>query len=691
MRSPLLHTMKGWLALAAVAVVPLLYSGSYLSAFWNPYGHLNDLPLAIINQDQGYKGHHEGQQLIKSLPKNWHTRILSGSQVKEANNLLQSGKVDMIITIPPNYSRDLLTDKAPSLDYAVDPGTNYLTGILMTREADSITQDVTSQIQTKIAHQELQAMTLLQHGAIKLHEGTHQLAQHVQGINEGGQALTQAATQLTTASQQLAQGSHALSTGFVKLSQGMHHIATQSEQFSQNMANVAQHTHQLSTGLMQEQEGLDTFFGQFNQLAQGSTTLASDSSKLSQGTLGLSQALDQQHALIAKAQRLAQEAPNNPADLSELEAILNQLSASSTQITQLSTTLATQNSQLSQGLNTLAGQSQQLSDASHTLKHSTATLTQGATSLSTATAALSQGSQMLSQANQKLSSGSQQLQSSLAQLTDGAVLMNHSLASLGSHLDQYTQAVNQFMSPIPSISHNLSTLAQGLQQTKKPLNWASQPIQTHMTNIGGTGNYGTGLSPYFLALSLWVGALVVTVLVPGGDKKGLRTRQWVSLGLAFAQIVILTTGILWLLPLSPRYALTFWGIMTLVGLTWWAIMRLLVEKFGDGGRLFAIVLLVIQLSGSAGTYPIELSPHFFAVIHPYLPMTWAIHVMRYALSGSYSTVLMPDIIRLTLTFLATWAIMRFVPGRLAFDAPPLAPGESIDGQQQPSSFTSLSL
>ncbi|WP_053960076.1 YhgE/Pip domain-containing protein [Sulfobacillus thermosulfidooxidans] len=690
MRSPLLHTTKGWLALAAVAVVPLLYSGSYLSAFWNPYGHLNDLPLAIVNEDHGYHGQHEGQKFIDSLPKNWHTKILSASQMNHAKNLLQSGKVDMIITIPPDYTRDLLRDKAPTLNYAVDPGTNYLTGILMTREADSITQDVTSQIQTNIAHQEEHAMNGLQQGAVKLHAGTQALVQHVPGLIQGGQAINQGVTQLTTASQKLAQGTHAVYTGFAQLSQGMNQLAIQSGLFSQNMDDVAQHTHQLSTGLMQEQQGLDTFLGSFNQLAQGSTTLANDATKLSQGASRLPQVLNQQQMLIAKAQNLAEEAQHNPADLSELEGILNQLSASSSQITQLSTTLATQNSQLSQGLNTLSSQSQQLSDASNTLKQSAATLTQGAASLSTATTRLAQGAHTLDQANQKLGSGSQQLQSSLSQLAQGSTFMNHSLASLGSHLNQYTHAVNQFTSPLPSISHNLSKLAQGLEQTQKPLNWASQPISAHITNIGGAGNYGTGLSPYFLALSLWVGALVVTVLVPGGDKKGLGTRQWVSLGLAFAQIVILTTGILWLLPLNPQYTLTFWGIMTLVGLTWWAVMRLLVEKFGDGGRLFAIVLLVIQLSGSAGTYPIQLSPHFFAVIHPYLPMTWAIHVMRYALSGSYRTVLMPDIIRLTLTFLVAWIIVRFVPGRLAFDAPPLASPESLDAQQ-PSPSTSLSL
>ena len=74
--------------------------------------------------------------------------------------------------------------------------------------------------------------------------------------------------------------------------------------------------------------------------------------------------------------------------------------------------------------------------------------------------------------------------------------------------------------------------------------------------------------------------------------------------------------------------------MIAIAVTWWTVMRLLSEKLGDGGRLLGIVLLVVQLAGSAGTYPIQLSPPIFQAIHPYLPMTWAIHLLRYAISGA---------------------------------------------------------
>jgi putative membrane protein len=212
--------------------------------------------------------------------------------------------------------------------------------------------------------------------------------------------------------------------------------------------------------------------------------------------------------------------------------------------------------------------------------------------------------------------------------------------------------------------------------------FVDDPVNGALRQLGPSSNYGKGLSPYFLALSLWVGALVVTVIVPGGMRKGFGLRQGTSLAVSFAQSLILSGGILLLLPLTPVHPWAFWGIMAGITVAWWAVMRLLAEKLGDGGRLLGIVLLVVQLAGSAGTYPIQLSPKIFADIHPYLPMTWAIHLLRYAISGAMAARAGSNLLWLGLVAVIAWVLVQFIPGRIPFNSPPLEPGLDESGPME---------
>ncbi len=671
MHSPLLRTKKGWFALAAVAIVPLLYSGSYLSAFWNPYGHLNSLPIAIVNQDQGYHGHQEGRQVIHMLPKDLHTRIFTSGQNVHAQKLLKSGKVDMVIDIPKNFSRDLFHQHTPTISYATDPGTNYLTGILMDREAVSLTQSMVHHIQSHITHREFAGMTRLQQDSWKLHEAAATLSQKSQALKPGGITLSQDLKAAATASRQLSQNTQQLASQYHLFASNVQAYVLSQDKVNHNMNILSQKAGDFHQGILQEQQAISALASYANKLANQSTSLTSASSSLTQATTQLQGNEERQGQLLQEAITLAHKSPNNPSTQKELQQVLGRMQAHQVPIQNLSQHINQGATELTHNLQAFTQASSQLAASTQVLDQHAASLTASSSAFDTSIIELQQASAQITEAAQKIDSGAQQLTEPLASLAQGQNTASRSLGNLSSHLTQYTNSVNLITQPLSLFSSHLTQLSKDLGKAKNPLSVLASPLKTHHMNVGPQGNYGTGLSPYFVGLSLWVGALVVTVLVPGGKKDGLKTRQWLSLGLSAAQFLVLTAGILILLPLHPTHLVVFWLVLAAISLSWWAIMRFLVEKFGDGGRLLAIVLLVVQLSGSAGTYPIALSPRFFALIHPYLPMTWAIHVMRYALSGSYQSVLVPDLIRLLATALVCWLLTQFLPARLAFDAPSL--------------------
>nr|WP_275107310.1 YhgE/Pip family protein [Sulfobacillus harzensis] len=229
---------------------------------------------------------------------------------------------------------------------------------------------------------------------------------------------------------------------------------------------------------------------------------------------------------------------------------------------------------------------------------------------------------------------------------------------------------------LDALEEGTANLAASLPTFEPAVQDSAHPVSAYVAT--GSENYGTGMAPYFLGLSLWVGAVVATVLVPGGryDKRRLGSRSWQSLAVAGLQIAFLGIGTTLVLPMHPMHALAYGLSLIGIGAVWWACLRLLVEKFGDAGRVLGIVLLVVQLAGAGGTYPVVLSPGFFQAIHPYLPMTWAVHVLRWALSNGYPNRVLGDAERLLALGIGAIVLTRWWPAQWLFEAPVLTDQES---------------
>lgn len=279
---------------------------------------------------------------------------------------------------------------------------------------------------------------------------------------------------------------------------------------------------------------------------------------------------------------------------------------------------------------------------------------------------LEEGSKTLNEGAIEAVDGSNSLQDGLAQLHDGSMVLTDGLdkAETGSAdlTSGLKDGVNQLEQDLP---RNTAIVSKAM----------GQPVEVDETQVHPVDNYGTGFAPYFVPLSLWVGALMLFFLInlkenslraAGVSKVKVLMGKYATLAFfGTTQAVISSFVLITFLGLRPAHILQFYGFNILQSLTYVAIIFLFVELFDMAGRFIAIVLLMLQLTSGGGTYPISLIPKFFQILHPYLPMTYGISALRQIISGSADIPLHTSIIVLAgFGFGALLLVMLLSPKRL---------------------------
>lgn len=256
---------------------------------------------------------------------------------------------------------------------------------------------------------------------------------------------------------------------------------------------------------------------------------------------------------------------------------------------------------------------------------------------------LSTNLKKMEQAETELANGSKQVDGGLAK-TQAMLppLQNNQFSQIITGSNQITGGLNELASNTNKITQNID---KSLKQTDN-LSFSqdnavtiSDPVKTVEHNVTEVKNYGQSFAPYVLSLSLYVGAIAFVTIYPV-DKRVGESRSaanwWLNkLGL------MLSHGLLQglLLSLFTQYVIDIdiadHGYFTLTLIVWSItavlLVSFLVAAFGNIGKFFAIILLILQLGSSEGTFPIQLTNQFFQNIHPYSPMTYVIKALREAI------------------------------------------------------------
>ncbi|MGF6951539.1 YhgE/Pip-like protein [Neobacillus sp. B4I6] len=184
-----------------------------------------------------------------------------------------------------------------------------------------------------------------------------------------------------------------------------------------------------------------------------------------------------------------------------------------------------------------------------------------------------------------------------------------------------------------------------VNSNEKTYNMMADPVKLDSEKINHVPNYGTGFTPYFLSLGLFVGALLLSIVFPLRDTATAPANgfNWFSskfsimAGIGIFQALLADVILLGGLGLDVQSVPKFILFSIITSLTFIALIQLLVSVFADAGRFIAIIILILQLTTSAGTFPLELIPNFLQHFNAYLPMSYSVQGFKAVISsGDYS-------------------------------------------------------
>lgn len=195
----------------------------------------------------------------------------------------------------------------------------------------------------------------------------------------------------------------------------------------------------------------------------------------------------------------------------------------------------------------------------------------------------------------------------------------------------------------------------------------ADPVEIEETRIFPMANYGTAMTPFYTVLSLWVGLLLLTSIFSTDIKRENDYRAYekyfgkmmLFMLIAVIQAIIVSVGDLLILRITAFNPVLFVVGSIFASIVFVFIVYSLVSVLGNVGKVIGIILLVLQVAGSGGTFPIQLTPHFFQVIYAYLPFTYAISFAREAIGGVVMSVLMRDIIIL-LVYIVIFVVLSLL-------------------------------
>ena len=627
------------ISMAVISFIPILYSGFFLGSIWDPYGQTKNLPVAFVNEDKGAslngKSLNVGESVEKKLKDN-HDLGWEFVSKQQADKGVNNGHFYAVVTIPSDFSQKAasITKSEPQqavINFTTTPAKNYIGSLVSNQAAAKVKSSVSEQITQAYAKGILENLDKLGIGLDTAANGASTLHDGLGRLQSGTQTYVGGVKQLAVNQQSLTGGLAQLSDGSRKLQAGL-------GQLSNNLPTESQLS-QLSDGMKQLQSGIN----QLNASVRNpSPALVAQQNKVETGMQTLKEKMeDSKSDLSAAGDTLRILGTQAAASDSESTTIsLPQISNISQAFTKIQTIIE-QTGTLREDLQALK---QQLSAQQTQLQAGISTLNNGVNQLTPNAITAFNGYNSVRFANNQLLAGSASLTNGLNEAKSGSQKLANGASLLESRSGALIDGTSQLASGADTLANKLADASNRIKIQPTGATTQQQianPVKSEVTEKGNVPNYGYALSPYVLSLSLFVGAIVLNVIYPirkTFSEQESAIRWWLSKAsvagvAAFMQATILMLVMVFFLGLAPEHPAHFIGAIYLTSFAYMSIVSLLVIVLDNPGRFLAMVLLVLQLGSSEGTFPIQTSNGFFQAINPLVPMTYSIRALRQAISG----------------------------------------------------------
>ena len=643
-----------------MAFVPALYAWFNIVGFWNPYSQTSHIRVAVANEDEGATKDQIGTVNVGAMLE---TRLKGNDQLgwhfvsaDEARAEVERGDSYAAFVIPASFSRDLTgivdgTYVKPNIQYYVNEKNNAVAPKITGAGATALDRQINSAFVSTVA----KALT------DKASEAGISIA------NDADQKRSDASASVSEASAKLGSASQTLDGMGDKIDAAKASVASARTTLSDLDAAVSE----LSTSLDQADQlvidsrtSLATFSSQMGGALDGlSSNAASALAGVSAnaGTLdgAVQGASGRVGGLLTEGTSINESVGGVLAELNALG--IGNLPAAGTALTDLTN----QNAALSTALSNLTTLNSDLSDTS-------TSISDALTSASDASAAVSAS---VTNARSGVSAQLPAISSALDDFSSASSSMRGSLDTLRSQRDQVSGLLDQLDSLLDgaktatrtsstnvaaiktdldsvatdisslSSSNTLRDLADSLGVNAESIaSFMASPTQIETKAVYPVAAYGSAMAPLFTNLALWIGAFSLVLLLKlDVDEEGIGPTssaakymgRWMLLAFfGVIQALVVSIGDL-VIGVQTVSRLGFVGTSIVISLVFVSIVYMLATCFQHIGKGLCVIIMVVQIPGSAGLYPVEMLPSFFRFLHPLFPFTYGVNALREVVGGFY--------------------------------------------------------
>lgn len=635
-----------------VMLIPLIYSFFYLKSYWNPYGNLSDMQIAVVNLDKGKDDKNQGNEFVQSLKDSDTFKICEVSK-DEAQEGMKKGNYYATIEIPENFTECLESASTEDKQIAqVTYSPNQATNYLATQIVNSAVKTIELNLQSKIDKE------IIANLASKLNE----VPDSLQEISNGADTILNGTESLNDGIKQISDGTNTLSNSYKEFDEGVNSAYTGSKSLNSGISQVSDGVETLKNGgksldsaIDQINQGADQLSSQgaegITELSTGVTDLNTGAKTLNDGVAeyvtGVNTLNENTEVFLNKLIKTADALGDNCDPTLKAFATQAQGFFAKDPKTNMNgfESVAVGGKKVTAGSNSLYAGTQKLAKGTEKL----GTLTNGIQSLKTAltqvkqgTTSLNNGIATLQNGTTQLSKGSKSLETGLEKLSSSSSTVDNAISTLNEGSKTAYNGSNQLVEGVKTFK---TSIDEGMQDTKEQLKslngieeFGENPVEFKTEEYGKVDSYGIAFTPLFLCIGLWVGALMAYVVlyydhderfgIFGMNAKNKILQNLIYLGLGAVEGLL--TG--WILKAGLGFEVQnmalYYGSSILIGITFMSIIQFLIRNFGDIGKFLALIILVLQLAAAGGTFPIETIDKAFQAVSPYLPMTYSIKLLR---------------------------------------------------------------
>ena len=660
-----------------VCFLPALYAWFNIYSNWDPYGNTGNLQLAAVNLDQGYTDENgefknTGEDIMDELAGNDKVDWQFVDSADEAIEGVESGKYYAALVVQNNFTYNMYnmfvnTTEEPTLIFyqnqKKNPVANKISDTIVTTVQSNINEEFVK-VMTKTIFEDVNDMydDIEEEGGVdafidKLDNLNNNLIDYQKTIDDvikGNAVLSSNIANATNDVEDL--------EGRTKNSAGSLSEAGGSLQQSQNTLNAYKDQMNLTIdtmltmlNTMENQLKQAQLSGDIDQMANVCEQTLKDTKQLNKDITAISQSIADQNNnqnvvdtlqqlsdSVEALQKILEKAnidgkyDNVSQQIKDAEAAM--ISDVDKAIANITSTRNTINNQLVPQLNTCVDNLEDvIGNASTIMNNMSGVLNSMGNVFGSLQTTLSTSDKSLEKTKEALS----KISDKLTKAIDKARSVQE---------DERVEALVDTLTGDPDMYGE----------------FFSEPVEIESVAVYPIENYGSAVAPFYTVLSVWVGVIIMAAIIkvkvtkskyPDATPTQLffgRSLFFIAMGQV--QTLITVLGDLFILKIQCVHPFLFWVVGALTSLTFTLLIYALVYSFGDVGKAIAVVVLVLQIAGSSGTYPIELLPEFFQKVYIFFPFPYAINAMRECICGLYEADIVIYLLKL-LTFLVVGLVV----------------------------------